>query len=320
MLARLAGNAPLKDAIARMQAAGRMSHSILLVGEAGLGAGFAARSLAADLLYPQGGAAALALLRGECCRALAEPLPDGSVETGVVREAIEVRPCGAANQIKVSQIRAMRSEIFNSSLSAAGRAVLLYHAETMNESAANALLKVLEEPPEDVTFLLTASSLAALLPTIRSRCVSFALAPVSPEECAAYCKQHGAKDEAVPRWSRIFDGSIGTVLALASDKRRRQRLETAEAVAAAAAKKDAYAADMLLAPFANNKDKAGALEVLEDICALCAASLREASLCPLTPAAAVRAVRAADAAKEELQANVSLKLALAVLAMRLAKA
>ena len=49
----------------------------------------------------------------------------------------------------------------------------------MNEESANALLKVMEEPPEGVLFLLTADSLAGVLPTIRSRCVSFAIAPVS---------------------------------------------------------------------------------------------------------------------------------------------
>ena len=48
--------------------------------------------------------------------------------------------------------------------------MLLYHVERMNEESANALLKVMEEPPEGVLFLLTADSLAGVLPTIRSRC------------------------------------------------------------------------------------------------------------------------------------------------------
>jgi DNA polymerase-3 subunit delta' len=315
ILNRLAGNAPLKDSIGRMRAGGRLGHSLLLCGEAGLGTGFAARCIAADLLYPTGGPAAEALLRGECC----EACEDETVSTGIVREAIAVRPCGAADMIKVAQIRAMRSEIFNSSLSAAGRAVLIYHAERMNENAANALLKVLEEPPEGVTFLLTASSLAALLPTIRSRCISFAMAPVSSAECAAYCQKQGvpAADAAV--WSKIYDGRIGTVLALSHNKTRRERLETAQQLAAAAAKRDTYKVNMLLAALGNAKDKSGVLQVLDDLCALCAASLREPKICPLTPPQAVRAVKAADAARAEMQANVNLKLVLTVLAIRLTK-
>ena len=65
MLDRLAGNAALKADLAAALAAGRLAHSILLVGERGCGAGFAARCLAADYLYPAGGPHAEAVLRGE---------------------------------------------------------------------------------------------------------------------------------------------------------------------------------------------------------------------------------------------------------------
>ena len=177
MLDRMEGNAELKSSVQLMLAARRLTHSVLLVGEEGLGAGFAARCIAADYLYPAGGAPAEALLRGECCRAVGKPgdRDSGHVETGIVREAISVAGMGAGGKYLVSQVKAMRSEIFNTSLSAEGRAVLLYHVEKMNEESANALLKVMEEPPEGVLFLLTADSLAGVLPTIRSRCVSFAV-------------------------------------------------------------------------------------------------------------------------------------------------
>ena len=135
MLDRMEGNAELKTSVHQMLASRRLTHSVLLVGEEGLGAGFAARCIAADYLYPAGGAPAEALLRGECCR---------------VREAISVEGMGAGGRYLVSQVTAMRSEIFNTSLSAEGRAVLLYHVERMNEESANALLKVMEEPPEGV--------------------------------------------------------------------------------------------------------------------------------------------------------------------------
>ena len=70
MLDRMEGNAELKTSVQQMLATRRLTHSVLLVGEAGLGTGFAARCIAADYLYPAGGAAAEALLRGECCRAV----------------------------------------------------------------------------------------------------------------------------------------------------------------------------------------------------------------------------------------------------------
>lgn len=195
MIDRLEGNAELKASVRLMLESRRLTHSVLLVGEKGLGAGFAARCIAADYLYPMGGVPAEALLRGECCRAVgkAGDRDSGRVETGIVREAISVTGMGSNGRYLVSQVKAMRSEIFNTSLSAEGRAVLLYHVERMNEESANALLKVMEEPPEGVLFLLTADSLAGVLPTIRSRCVSFAVAPVSPEECARYCAAQGVE-------------------------------------------------------------------------------------------------------------------------------
>lgn len=316
---RLAGNAPLKAAAARLRESGRMGHSLLLVGEAGLGAGFAARCLAADLLYPAGGPFAEALLRGECCQAVASAgaRDSGRIETGLVREAIEVRGAAKNGGYLVGQVIAARDACFHSSLSAEGRAVLLYHAEAMNAQSANALLKVLEEPPDGVTFLLTASSLAAVLPTIRSRCACFALAPVPAAECADYCIARGVDPERARLYSRVFDGRIGTVLALEQDADRRARLETARALAAAAAGRDAYAAAVLLAGL--EKDRAAAADVLSDLAALAAASLQDAAVCPLSPAAAVRAIRTADDVRVRLAANGSPKLVLTVAAARLCR-
>ncbi len=197
MIDRIEGNAELKKSVRMMLDSRRMTHSLLLVGEEGLGAGFAARCVAADYLYPAGGAPAEALLRGECCRAVgkAGDRDSGRVETGIVREAISITGMGSGGRYLVSQVTAMRTEIFNTSLSAEGRAVLLYHVERMNEESANALLKVMEEPPEGVLFIMTADSLAGVLPTIRSRCISFAVAPVSPEACARYCTARGVDEK-----------------------------------------------------------------------------------------------------------------------------
>ena len=316
MLERIAGNEELKSSIRRMLEGRRLTHSVLMVGEAGLGAGFAARCVAADYLYPQGGAPAEALLRGECCRAVAKAgkRDSGQIETGIVREAISVTGMGSGGRYLVGQVTAMRSEIFNTSLSAEGRAVLLYHVERMNEESANALLKVMEEPPEGVLFLLTADSLAGVLPTIRSRCISFAVAPVSPEECARYCTAQGvgAKDAAL--YSALFDGHIGTVLAAARDEARREQVDRALALAKAAAAKDSYAAAVLLAAY--EKDKAGASALLADFRAVAAAGLRDSPHSPVEGETARKALGAADAAMQQIGAQVNPKIVLSVLAAK----
>ena len=316
MLERIAGNEELKSSIRRMLEGRRLTHSVLLVGEAGLGAGFAARCVAADYLYPQGGAPAEALLRGECCRAVAKAgkRDSGQIETGIVREAISVTGMGSGGRYLVGQVTAMRSEIFNTSLSAEGRAVLLYHVERMNEESANALLKVMEEPPEGVLFLLTADSLAGVLPTIRSRCISFAVAPVSPEDCARYCTAQGVGAKDVALYSALFDGHIGTVLAAARDEARREQVDRALALAKAAAAKDSYAAAVLLAAY--EKDKAGASALLADFRAVAAAGLRDSPHSPVEGETARKALGAADAAMQQIGAQVNPKIVLSVLAAK----
>ena len=317
MIDRLAGNAALKDSVRLMLGSRRLTHSVLLVGETGLGAGYAARCVAADYLYPAGGAPAEALLRGECCRAVgkAGDRDSGRIETGVVREAISVTGMGSGGRYLVSQVKAMRTEIFNTSLSAEGRAVLLYHVERMNEESANALLKVMEEPPEGVLFLLTADSLAGVLPTIRSRCVSFAVAPVSPEECARWCIGQGVDKKQARLYSELFDGHIGTVLAAAWDDARREQVEKALTLAKAAAAHDSYAAAVLLAGY--EKDKAAAAALLGDFRAVAAAGLRGCASTPLSGDAARRALSLADAAIQRLAAQVNPKITLSVLAAKL---
>lgn len=316
MIERIAGNQALKTSIRRMLDSRRLTHSVLLVGEEGLGAGFAARCVAADYLYPRGGAPAEALLRGECCRAVAKAgkRDSGQIETGVVREAISVTGMGSNGNYLVGQVTAMRSEIFNTSLSAEGRAVLLYHVERMNEESANALLKVMEEPPEGVLFLLTADSLAGVLPTIRSRCVSFAVAPVSPADCARYCAAQGVDPKDAALYSELFDGHIGTVLTAARDDARREQVEKALTLAKAAASQDSYAAAVLLSAY--EKDKAGAVALLRDFRAVAAAGLRQSPRSPLQGDAARKALGAADAAIQRIRAQVNPKIVLSVLAAK----
>lgn len=316
MLDRMEGNAELKASIRLMLASRRLTHSVLLVGEEGLGAGFAARCIAADYLYPAGGAPAEAMLRGDCCRAVgkAGKRDSGQIETGIVREAISVSGMGAGGKYLVSQVTAMRSEIFNTSLSAEGRAVLLYHVERMNEESANALLKVMEEPPEGVLFLLTADSLAGVLPTIRSRCISFAMAPVSPADCARYCAAQGVEKKMAALYSELFDGHIGTVLAAAGDEARRQQVEKAMELAQAAQARDSYAAAVMLAPY--EKDKAGAAALLTDFRAVAAAGLRQSPHAPVQALAAQRALRLAETALQRLGAQVNPKIVLSVFAAK----
>jgi DNA polymerase-3 subunit delta' len=86
--------------------------------------------------------------------------------------------------VKVDQVRKLISEIYYRPSLGLRRFYIFPEANFMKE-AANALLKVLEEPPDFATIFLLAENSNALLPTIRSRCITLRLAPLPLEEIAA---------------------------------------------------------------------------------------------------------------------------------------
>jgi DNA polymerase III subunit delta' len=112
------------------------------------------------------------------------------------------------------RVDAMRDTIeFAQLTSGRGRskAVLVYPAERMNIATANALLKTLEEPTGDVKFALASEAAHQLLPTIRSRCQSFALRWPSNDEALAWLR---AQDGA----AKLDDAALRTLLAAAGGR------------------------------------------------------------------------------------------------------
>ena len=93
-------------------------------------------------------------------------------------------------QIKIDVIRETIESIQLTSVRGGKRVVLIQPAESMNPQAANALLKILEEPPENVIFLLVSHSRDKLLPTIKSRCRQWILPTPSHHEALIYLQNH----------------------------------------------------------------------------------------------------------------------------------
>lgn len=90
--------------------------------------------------------------------------------------------------------------------------------QASSPEAANAFLKLLEEPPTDTLVFLTSSRPGALLPTIRSRVLEVRVTPPPLEQARAFLVEHGGMDEARAAAAvRRSEGSIGTVLGAAED-------------------------------------------------------------------------------------------------------
>ncbi len=94
-------------------------------------------------------------------------------------------------------------------------------AEKLNEPAANALLKTLEEPPETTRFVLVSAYRDQLLETVRSRCQQFLFQPLARCEIQAFLEARG--DQEVEVKAALAGGSIGRALSLDLDEERRER-------------------------------------------------------------------------------------------------
>ena len=126
----------------------------------------------------------------------------------------------ASKEIRVDALRDALEFSQRTSGSGRGKMVLLYPAERMNSTTANALLKTLEEPPGSVRFVLASEAAHQLLPTIRSRCLAHAMLWPQEDDAIAWLLAHGVSPEAA-----------NTVLR-ASGKRPRDALRLASAAQA----------------------------------------------------------------------------------------
>ncbi|MCW3783526.1 DNA polymerase III subunit delta' [Defluviimonas salinarum] len=116
--------------------------------------------------------------------------------------------------ITVDEVRRMKSFLQLSATDGGRRAVIVDPADEMNTAAANALLKMLEEPPAAVTFLLISHQPSGLLPTIRSRCRELRLAPLSPEGLAEAMAAAGAEAGDTGALAALAGGSVGEAIRL----------------------------------------------------------------------------------------------------------
>jgi len=102
--------------------------------------------------------------------------------SGTHPEYIVIAPLEGKAQISIEQIRACGAKVINKGLISRFRIVQISQAHLMTVSAANALLKMLEEPPSDVYFLLVSDQPAQLAATVLSRCVQQAIALPKPQQ------------------------------------------------------------------------------------------------------------------------------------------
>ena len=142
-----------------------------------------------------------------CCKSCRK------IESGNHPDIILLKPSGS--YIKIGQIRDLCSTLAMKPYEARCRVVIISDAQAMNPSAGNALLKVLEEPPDRTILILTALQTSDLLPTIVSRCQHIRFNPVSRKNIESFLIQrHGANPDEAKIIAIMASGSLSKAVSI----------------------------------------------------------------------------------------------------------
>ena len=177
----------------------KLHHALLLKGQAGIGKIDFAVALAKSLLCEQPGHQHQACGHCPSCGWFDQDNhPDFrliSPEQDSAKDEEGVKPTKKKTQILIEQIRGLSEFLSLSSHKSDGlRIVLLHPAESLNLASANALLKVLEEPPPGVMFILVANQAQKILPTIMSRCQKVDMPVPSKDQAIIWMQHQGIAD------------------------------------------------------------------------------------------------------------------------------
>lgn len=257
----LVGNSTIKSAVCNAISARRIPHAIMIEGDVGLGRHTLARYIAKAAVC-EGGERPCGECRG--CR---------SSDNGTHPDISLIAPEDGKKQISVEQIRSLRAEAFVKAHSAECRVFIIDGAERMNANAQNALLKVLEEPPGGVMFILITLSRTILLETIVSRCTVLSLSAPECTVAEQYLRETTDYDAAkIAEAVRHTGGNIGAAIGLLCGRE--------DSVAAAAAKSfikllfEGSAYNMLAVLHPLEKKRVAADEFFSELGALIVSELR----------------------------------------------
>jgi DNA polymerase-3 subunit delta' len=191
---------PLRAALASR----RLHHAYLFVGPSGIGKRTVAMALAQAIHC--------AKATGDGCGRCAECT---RVKAGNHPDVRVVHPLEGKKEISIQQVREVERELRYRSFGGQRKIAIVDAAGAMNAPAQNALLKTLEEPPENSLIILIALNAGELLPTLRSRCLRLSFAPLSRAQVATFLRERrNVESGEAELLGAMSMGSIGAALAL----------------------------------------------------------------------------------------------------------
>ena len=201
------GQAHITDTLKRQVASGRLSHAYLFTGTRGTGKTTCAKILAraVNCENPQD---------GNPCNACPACL---GIENGSILDVLEL---DAASNNGVDQVRALRDEAVYTPAAVRRRVYIVDEVHMLSTAAFNALLKILEEPPAHLLFILATTELHKVPATIKSRCQQFAFKRILPMQIAQRLEYVAGQEnipltgEGAALLARLADGGMRDALSL----------------------------------------------------------------------------------------------------------
>ncbi len=249
---RFLGNPQTVAPLRRMLVGGRLPHSLIFAGPAGVGkhtlASMVARAVncldqqaraegdfcelcaACRRIAPvenPGSDADFARLLAQRPKMKAEERRERPLVFSSHPDVLAFLPDGPLRQVSIEQVRWLKAQAQFVAAEAARRVFIVDEADRMDAPAANSMLKILEEPPESAILILTATQYYELLPTIRSRGIAFHLGPVAAEQIEVFLESRvgiprgGTADRRLA--ARLAEGSPGRALTLDLERSRELR-------------------------------------------------------------------------------------------------
>lgn len=201
------GQEHITGTLKRQAAAGRLSHAYLFTGTRGTGKTTCAKILARAVNCEE-------LRDGNPCGACPSCL---GIENGSILDVLEL---DAASNNGVDQVRALRDEAVYTPAAVKKRVYIVDEVHMLSTPAFNALLKILEEPPPHLLFILATTELHKVPATIKSRCQQFAFKRILPTQIAQRLR-YVAERESIPLTgegaallARLADGGLRDALSL----------------------------------------------------------------------------------------------------------
>ena len=218
MFDQLTGNSRVKTVLRRMLTTGRLPGALLFTGEEGIGKKLFALEIARALNCRTPKDNEGCGVCPSCTRIMKLNYPqreDAEEWTQIIwTDHPDVGLVVAPKRVlRVEQMRQIEKEANFRPFEGKARVFLIDEADKLNDASANALLKVLEEPPRTSHLILITARPAMLLPTILSRCQMIRFSPLTPDEIETHLLKNKLVDAKTARLrARAAGGSMGRAL------------------------------------------------------------------------------------------------------------